>query len=155
MISAQTLRFFPLFSNLPDDILEQVSKISHLIHIKSREYLFEEGQTAKYLYLVQTGSISLNLAVPRSDGGVFVQEMDPMKKGELVGWSAIIGPQEYNFGVVANTPATLVRVDGAGLKQIMHDHPRLGYDLLYKIADVIRERLEMKCMQLLSLVDSF
>ncbi len=40
------------------------------------------------------------------------------------------------------------------MKQIMKDHPIEGYEMLYKIADVIRERLEMKCMQLLSMVEA-
>ena len=151
MISNQTLRFFPLFSTLPDEIIEKVSRISHLVQIEPGEYLFEEDDPAHYLYLVQKGSISLNLAVPNKAGDTFVMEMDPMKKGELVGWSAIVGPGEYKFGVIANTPTNLIQIDGSELKQIMHDYPEIGYQILYKIADVIRERLEMKCMQLLSM----
>lgn len=153
MISVQTLKFYPLFSTLSPEVLEKVSKISHMVYLEPGEYLFEEGQTAEHLYLVDSGSISLNLKVPNKEGVEFVQEMDPMKKGELVGWSAIIGPGDYKFGVVANTIAMLIEVDGSSLKKIMKDHPEEGYDLLYKIADVIRERLEMKCMQLLSMVE--
>lgn len=153
MISVQTLQFYPLFSSLSPEVLEKISKISHIINLEQGDYLFEEGDTAEYLYLVDSGSISLNLKVPNRDGVEFVQEMDPMKRGEMVGWSAIVGPGDYKFGVVANTASMLIEVDGAGLKQIMKDHPMQGYDILYRIADVIRERLEMKCMQLLSLVD--
>ncbi len=74
-----------------------------MVYLEPREYLFEEGQTAKNLYLVDSGSISLNLKVPNRDGIEFVQEMDPMKRGEMVGWSAVVGPGDYKFGVVANT----------------------------------------------------
>ncbi|MFN2145103.1 MAG: Crp/Fnr family transcriptional regulator [Anaerolineales bacterium] len=154
MISVQTLQFYPLFSSLTPEVLEKVSRISRMVTLEPREYLFEEGQTARHLYLVDSGSISLNLKVPNRDGIEFVQEMDPMKRGEMVGWSAIVGTGDYKFGVVANTNALLIEIDGAGLKQIMKDHPRQGYDMLYKIADVIRERLEMKCMQLLSMVEA-
>jgi CRP-like cAMP-binding protein len=154
MISVQTLQFYPLFASLTPEVLEKISKISRMVYLEPREYLFEEGQTAEHLYLVDSGSISLNLKVPNREGVEFVQEMDPMKRGEMVGWSAVVGPGDYKFGVVANTAAILIEVDGAELKQIMKDHPRQGYKILYKIADVIRERLEMKCMQLLSMVEA-
>ncbi|MBN2045958.1 MAG: cyclic nucleotide-binding domain-containing protein [Anaerolineales bacterium] len=153
MISVQTLKFYPLFSSLSPEVLEKISKISHIVYLEPGDVLFEEGQTAEYLYVVDSGSISLNLKVPNREGVEFVQEMDPMKKGEMVGWSAVVGPGDYKFGVVANTAAMLIRVNGAGLKKIMNEHIEDGYQLLYKIADVIRERLEMKCMQLLSMVE--
>jgi CRP-like cAMP-binding protein len=151
MISTQTLQFFPLFVNLPTELLEKISHNSHEVKLQPAEYLFEEGEEAKYLYLVKTGSVSLTLKVPDVHGKEFIREMDPMKKGELIGWSSIIGDGYYYFGVVANTPVSLVRVDAKTLKQMMQDHPKEGYQILYQIADVIRDRLEMKCMQLLSL----
>ena len=151
MISVEELKFFPFFSNLNPALLGEVAKISREVSLESREYLFEEDQPAEYLYLVKTGSLSLNMKVPASDGKEYVKELDPMQKGELVGWSSIIGKGYYYFSVVANTPVTLLQVESKGLKRIMQNNPETGYDLIYKIADVIRERLEMKCMQLLSL----
>ncbi len=151
MISAQSLQFFPLFAKLPPHLIEQISKHSHEVKLQAGEYLFEEGQKAKYFYVVKTGSVSLTLKFPDKTGIEFDRELDPMNRGELLGWSSIIGPGYYYFGVVANTPVSLIRIDAKILKQLMHDHPKEGYMILYEIADVIRDRLEMKCIQLLSM----
>lgn len=151
MISIQSLQFFPLFAKLPTHLIEQISKHSHEVKLRTGEFLFEEGEEAKYLYVVKKGSVSLTLKLPDKTGIEFDREMDPMNKGELLGWSSIIGPGYYYFGVVANTPVSLIRIDAKILKQLMHDHPKEGYMILYEIADVIRDRLEMKCIQLLSM----
>ena len=154
MISTQSLQFFPIFSKLPLNLIEQISKHSHEVKLQPGEYLFEEGQEAIYLYVIKTGSVSLTLKFPDTTGVEFDRELDPINKGELLGWSSIIGPGYYYFGVVANTPVSLIQVDGKVLKQLIHDHPQEGCMILYEIADVIRDRLEMKSIQLLSIQPS-
>lgn len=151
MVSIETLKFFPLLNRLSEEHLIELAQMSKRISIDTDEWLLEEGDDADWLYLLMEGSISLTLGLPQSDGGMHHQRGEPMNKGELVGWSSVVGAGSYKFGAMANEPSTLIRLDGEVLRQFIVDNPEAGVHILYKIAEVIGERLEFKCTQVLSL----
>lgn len=155
MISPQTLQFYPLFSRLSGEMLTIVSKLCQEISIERDEWLFEEGSEATDIYLIKEGSLSLTLELPIKDGGEQNnQRSSPMKNGELLGWSAVVGSGLYKFGAIANESSKLIQMDGDKLKEFMTGHPEYGYHILYTIAEVIGERLEFKSIQLLSLAET-
>ena len=154
MISPQTLQFYPLFSRLNAEMLNIVTQFCNEISIDRDEWLFEEGSEAIQLDLIKAGSLALTLHLPQKEGGEHIQRSSAMKRGELLGWSAVVGSGLYKFGAIANEPSTLIKIDGSKLKAFMADHPEYGYPMLKTIAEVIGERLEFKSIQLLSLAET-
>lgn len=154
MISIQTLQFFPLLNHLDHQRLNIAARFCNEVHKLTNEWLFEEGEEAEYLYLLKEGSVSLTLSIPQREGGENVQRSSSLDKGAMLGWSAIIEPHIYKFGAVANKPTTLIQIDGYQMKQFIVDYPDSGIYILYKISQVIAERLEFSCIQLLSINES-
>ena len=126
MISIQALQFFPLLNHLSTEHLNQISKICNKVSLDADDWLLEEGGDAANLYLLTEGSISLTLSLPLEEGGEHLQRSSPLKPGDLIGWSAVIGHDTYKFGAIANEASTLIRIDDSQLRQFIVDYPESG-----------------------------
>ena len=83
-VTPSDLERVPLFADLPSDDLAILSSAASRRVLADGEALFEQGQPARNLYVVQRGSLVLRA---EDDGGsVIVESLGP---GDIVGWSAM------------------------------------------------------------------
>lgn len=152
MISPEILRRYSLFSGQSIYMLEEIAMLSQELSLESDEWLFREGDPARKLYIIVDGAISLSMTIHLNGSKERIQKMSSIGSGELVGWSSLLLANYYRFGAQASKKTQLVEISGEGLGELLDDNPRYGYLLIKKIAEIIAERLESKCTQLLSLV---
>ncbi len=152
MISPETLRRYSLFAGQSQYMLEEIALLSREISLEPGEWLFREKEPAQRFYLILEGAISLTMTIHLNGPGEHIQKMSSIGRGEILGWSSLLRLNYYRFGAQAKRKTRLVEIDGEGLKELLDDNPNYGYLLVKKIAEVITERLEFKCTQLLSLV---
>lgn len=152
MISPERLRFYPLFAGQSHYMLGEIAMISKEVVMEAGDWLFEEGEEAAKLLIVVEGGISLTMYLHLNGEGQHIATTSPFEKGELVGWSSLVKPYVYRFGAKAAKKCRLIEIDAKPLRELLDDNPELGYLLMKNISEVIGERLEFKCIQLLSLV---
>ncbi|MBN2148132.1 MAG: cyclic nucleotide-binding domain-containing protein [Anaerolineales bacterium] len=152
MISPETLRFYQLFFNQDAETLKQIAMLAEKKEVKAGQQLFFEGEVAKNLFLVLDGSVVLTMNMG-SKGDQKVQELEPLAKGEIVGWSSIVAPHIYKMGAYAAQDAHLIVFDGEKLRILFDNNPSYGYYFMKKMAEVIGERLISKCAQIISITD--
>lgn len=99
--------------------------------------LFEQGDTADYLYAVITGEVLITYK-PDDAPSITVARVQP---GSIVGWSAAIGSRYYTSAATCITFTQLLRVRGDDLRQLCASHPETGGLILDRLATVIAERL--------------
>ena len=151
MISPETLRFYSLFANQNNEMLMQIAMLANEKKVDSGYQLFFEGEIAKYLYLIRDGSVVLTMNMGEA-GDKRVEELEPISKGEVVGWSSIISPHLYKMGAYTDEASHLLEFDGEKLRELFDNNPSFGYFFVKNLAEVIGERLISKCVQLMSLV---
>ncbi len=152
MVSPELLRRYPLFAGQSPYMLEEIAMISNEVHKSKDEWLFHENEEANKLYLVLEGAISLTLQVYTENQVQHLASTSSIGKGELVGWSSIIPPNQYKLGARAVKDCTLLEIEAAPLRQLLNDNPEYGYHFLQQIAEVVSERFTMVTIQLLSMV---
>lgn len=152
MISTETLRRYSLFAGQSPYMLEEIAMLSNETHLKPGEWLFHEGDPALKFFMILDGAISLAMTIHLDGPEERVQKMSSIGEGEMLGWSSLLRSNHYRFGAQANKETKLVEISGGGLNELLDDNPQYGYLLIRKITEVIAERLESKCTQLLSLV---
>ena len=99
--------------------------------------LFEQGDRAKYLFIVVSGDVTV-LYKPEDAPSITLTSVQP---GGVVGWSAVLGNRFYTSGAVCSTYSQILRVSGGDLRTICEDYPDLGILILERLASVIAERL--------------
>ncbi len=151
MISPETLRFFPFFAGQNDYMLKEIAFLSEEITIETDEWLFKQGDPAFYFYVILEGGVSLALVLDLNGNGLHIEKLGSLSRGEILGWSSMVAPFVYTIGAQATRRTKLIKIEAGGLRQLLEDNPKHGYYLMKNLTEIIGERLDYKCIQLLSL----
>jgi CRP-like cAMP-binding protein len=146
MIAASKLGFFPLFADQNTEMLQAIARLANEKEVDAGTQLFLEGDPAKSLFLVEEGSIMLTMTM-----GAGIEKLEPLGKGEVVGWSSIVKPHVYKLGAHAKQRSRLLVFNGEQLRLLFDQNPSAGYYFMCRLAEVIGDRLVSKYVQIMSL----
>ena len=135
----------PFFQGLPALDIEVLTGCASNVVYKEGEVICRAGDDANQFFLIRHGRIALELPVP-GRGQVVLQTVGT---GEVVGWSWLIPPYQWRFDVRAIELVRAIVLDGKCLRGKCEENPRLGYELLKRVAQVFAERLLATRLQLL------
>ncbi|MBN1538278.1 MAG: cyclic nucleotide-binding domain-containing protein [Anaerolineales bacterium] len=151
MISPETLRFYSLFAKQDSSMLTKIAMLSQELEYETDHQIFLEGEVAKTLYLILEGSVVLTMNMGEV-GEQNIEELEPLSKGEVIGWSSMVKPHIYKMGAYTNQKSRLIAFDGEKLHELFDNNPEYGYYFFQRLSEVIGARLISKCVQLMSLV---
>lgn len=135
----------PFFQGLPPDDIALLTGCASNVVFKAGEVIRREGDAANEFFVIRQGKVALELYLPER-GQVVLQTVGA---GEIFGWSWLIPPHEWRFDARALELTRVLALDGKCLRQKFDAHPRLGYALLQRVAQVFAERLLAARLQLL------
>ncbi len=111
------------------------------------ERLFDEGGRADRFWLIEDGSIALDMRVPgRGD-----QVVETLGSGTVLGWSWRHPPYRWHFGAAARLATTAIEFDAPAVRRRCDADPAFGYAALRSFTPVITERLQATRLRLLDL----
>ncbi len=137
MVEAAELRECELFAELDDKQLAQLATMASFQRIEADRDIFVEDQEAPTLYLVLTGRVAIRMRGRRGQQVV----VDELQRGELFGWSAVLGDHPFTAGARTISDATLVAFDGERLRDALVANPVLGYRVMSIVAGIVSSRL--------------
>jgi len=152
MITPRTLKWYPLFAELNDYMLNEISLISREIELEEGDWLFDEEAEADKFYIVIEGEIALTTRIFVKDEVRDIEATDPVGAKEVLGWSSLIKPHRYTLGGRARKKSRLIEIEAAPFRELLDDNPEHGYLIIKKVSEVIGDRLIGKCIQFLSVI---
>jgi CRP/FNR family transcriptional regulator, cyclic AMP receptor protein len=102
------------------------------------ELLGHEGLPANVFYLIQSGVVALETQQSGGQGVVRIQTVGP---GEVIGWSWLVPPYQWQFDARAVEAVRGLAFDAAWLRDQCEQDHELGYHLLKALVSVIANRL--------------
>ena len=110
------------------------------------EIIFYKGDPANRFYLIEQGRVSLES--PRRDQApVVVQVIGP---GDVLGWSWIFPPYDWQFDARAVEPTTAIFFYGTRLREQCDEDHDFGFEMMKRMTQVVIHRLQATRKQLLS-----
>ena len=137
----------PFFAALTDAQLVALSEDAITETFTAGQRLFDEGGIADMFWLIEHGSIALDMRVP-GRGDQIVETLGP---GTVLGWSWLHPPYRWHFGAVARLATTAIAFDAASVRRRCDADPAFGYAMLRSFTPVITERLQATRLRLLDL----
>ena len=125
------------FSEFSDDVLKFLCECSSTREIKKGQILFRQGENADKFYIVRSGRISIQM--PAIMGPTL--EIQSVDEGQILGWSWLISPYQWNFQTKAEEDSELLQFDGVAILARCEQEPKFGYELLKKFAGLMSVRL--------------
>lgn len=131
-----------LLAGLDPNHLEKISTFCRGDNYKKDAIIFDEGQEAAELYLLQSGRVALEMQVqPVPEGPVIPTALEIISKGECFGWSALAEPRFYTLTARCMTNSTVLTISGRTLRDAMADDPFMGYQIMGRLTDIVSRRL--------------
>jgi len=137
----------PFFAALTDTQRAVLAEDGITAAFTAGERLFGEGGIADRFWLIEDGSIALDMRVP-GRGDQIVETLGP---GTVLGWSWLHPPYRWHFGAVARLATTAIAFDAASVRRRCDADPAFGYAALRLFTSVITERLQATRLRLLDL----
>jgi CRP/FNR family cyclic AMP-dependent transcriptional regulator len=140
----------PFFASLPPELLEQLCAHAEPVRYDIGERLFADGGVADRFWLLESGTVALDLHVPgRGD-----QVIETIGAGTVLGWSWLQPPYRWQFGAATRDPLTAIAFDAVAVRRRCDADSQLGYAVLRLFTPVIVERLQAARLRLLDLWDT-
>jgi CRP/FNR family cyclic AMP-dependent transcriptional regulator len=124
------------FSGLsPSDLRLLAALFAHQTWVAGT-VVFEQGDSADFLYLVVMGDIALRY---KPDDGP-VMTLTHVQPGGIFGWSAAMGNPAYTSGAVCTRDSQILRISGADLRTLCDKNPEFGRVILERLSAIIATR---------------
>lgn len=137
---------YPLLVDLKPEFLMKLFEIAEERSFETNEIIFGEGAQSKFLFLIATGQIALEIS--SAGKNIVVQTLGA---GDAMGWSAITELAKTHFQARALNPVRAIAFDGARLViAFEYDHD-LGYEMMKRLLKLLTGRLDSTRMQLIDM----
>jgi CRP/FNR family transcriptional regulator, cyclic AMP receptor protein len=143
----ESLGEYPFLDELPDSWLDRLAELGDRVTYPAGLRLFSEGGHAEHFWLVNSGSVGLDLHVP-GRGHVLIDTVHP---GSVLGWSWLFPPYRWHFGAVAARQVHAIQFSGVRVMALCRDNPVDGMDLMRRFVGVVVDRLQATRLRLLDL----
>ncbi|MEU4159267.1 cyclic nucleotide-binding domain-containing protein [Actinoplanes sp. NPDC026670] len=124
-------------ADLPAAWLHRWARAGRPVFRASRERLFAAGESATRFWLINSGAVVLDFAVP-GRGDIVVERL---RQGSVVGWSWLMPPYRWRFGAVVAEDMHAIEFDAAMVRDMIADDAELGRDLNARFLTVVADRL--------------
>lgn len=135
MVTAQELKQIFLFKDVPDPLLKRVAEAAEVVTFAAGEPIIAEGQPAKALYLVRSGTVRATregLAQPVTLG-----------TGQSFGQMSLLDGGPAGMTAVAVERVDAIALDPSRLAEMAARDPRLGLELFRAVAKSLAGRLRL------------
>lgn len=132
---------------LPPDLIERLANGSKVQRTAAGQILFREGSDNDNFYLIRSGRIALEMAVP-GRGRIRILTVGP---GDMVGWSSLLVRGRMTATAIAVEETELVVAAGEDLRNLCQTNHEFGFYLMQRMADALSRRLVATRLQLLDL----
>ena len=143
----QYLPDHPFFAGLDAGALALVAGCATNVSFAAGDFLFREGEPADQFFVVRRGRVAIEVHGPAA--GTMV--VDTVDAGDVVGWSWLVPPYRWLFDARAVEATGAVAFDGRCLRGKCEEDPRLGYELMKLVTQVMFSRLVATRVRLLDL----
>ena len=136
------LRMSQLFSELTDDELDEMVKLCHEETYEAGTTIFNEGEVANELYIVEDGRVVLEMTIRLGPGSGRQGAIDVVTKGQVFGWSAIAEAHTLTMSARCVEKTKVIALDGPGLWRLLEKNCDLGYKVTKRLIDIVSSRLK-------------
>jgi CRP-like cAMP-binding protein len=112
------------------------------IRLSAGQVLFNLGDAAQSLFVVERGRIALTLPMTLRDKeqDVLIEERSP---GQSLGWSALVPPHRFTLKAAAAVDTEVLALPRAALFDHFAAHPAVGYAAMRNLGAVVGHRLQV------------
>ena len=128
-----------IFDDLSSRQLSKLHRIIHVRRFEESEIVFRQGDPGVGMYLVREGQIVIYTEHP----DMTRHKITDMKKGDFFGEIALLNDSPRSATAIASRKSTLLGLFRPDLLSLMESDPKLGLRFIYRLSQIVAERLRL------------
>ncbi len=138
MVSPDWLKKTELFETLKESQLTALLSRSSVESCTEGKTIFRQGEEATRLYVLIEGTVDLTVKA-QEQIDFMTSKID--KEGAVFGTPSLMEPFRYNVTATCPKPAKVLFIEAAHLKKMMEEDPKMGMEIMRKLASIYFNRL--------------
>jgi CRP-like cAMP-binding protein len=138
MVSAEWLKKTELFGSLKESHLDALLSQSSIESFTEGKIIFRQGEEAIHLYILIEGAIDLTV---KAQEQIDFMTSTIEKEGAIFGTPSLMEPFRYNVTATCLKPTKVLAIEAGQLKRMMEDDPKMGMEIMKKLASIYFKRL--------------
>ncbi len=141
-VSKLILNNFSLLRSLPDDLLENLGKQSHLVEVPRRKVVMEKNQTAHSLGLLVDGRLQgVDMTLDGREAGLYF-----IGPNDFFGELSVIDQQPATEFVISVTPSRFFMIPSITIRQLIEQSPQIATTINMRLARRLRESMHQRTL---------
>jgi CRP-like cAMP-binding protein len=128
------LKYVPIFSELPDDAIERISKIGYVKNFDKESIILMEDEDGSAMFFIIEGKVKISRI--STDGKEVI--LSVLGKSEFFGEMAILDGLSRSATVVALEPSKLFIIHRNEFLELLTKHPEISIPLLQELTSRLR-----------------
>jgi CRP-like cAMP-binding protein len=165
MPSKDLLARFSFFSDIDQNILEDITKECEVLEFKPEDIIFRVDEPASHFYGLLEGEVELSLVfkdrVLKTDieyeeaiQASMVDEekqivVDIVRAGQVFGWASLAGIGRRTVTAQCSEASRVVSIPADELQAMFDKNHSLGYTFMKRLSDIIAKRLQNRTDKLI------
>ena len=125
----------PLFEGIDADVVRQISQASSARIFNKGDTIFEKGNPARFLYILEQGEIEL---VDKSRDGNSINLTDP---GAVFGWSSLAESGVYTSTAVCRSETSAQCIAKSDIEPVLNQNPKAAVALYQRLGELLTKRM--------------
>ncbi len=138
MVSAEWLKKTELFGSLKESHLDAILSPSSVESFSEGKTIFRQGDEAIRLYVLIEGAIDLTV---KAQEQIDFMTSTIEREGAVFGTPSLMEPFRYNVTATCLRPTRVLVIEAGHLKKMMEDDPKMGMEIMKKLASIYFNRL--------------
>jgi CRP/FNR family transcriptional regulator, cyclic AMP receptor protein len=140
----------PFLDGVAPKYLAMLADCASLRRFSSHQHIFQEGGEADHFYLILSGKVIVETAVPHCG----ILPIETLEAGEALGWSWLFPPYQWCFTAMTAAPTDVISFSAPFLRQQAERNVEFANELLRRLAKTLIQRLQFTRQGLVQLYTS-
>lgn len=127
-----------LLTALPQPQRQSLMTLAQEVSFPEDFRIFEAGGTADRFWVIRSGAVTLTQQVTAQQRVTVAG----LGSGDLLGWSWLFPPYQWDFGAEAFSPVRAYEFEAAAVLRLCEEDQQLGMILVRTVAEILAHRLE-------------
>lgn len=152
MVSPEWLKKTELFETLRESQLDALLSRSSVESFTEGKTIFRQEEEATRLYVLIQGAVDLTV---KAQEQVDFMTSKIEKEGAVFGTPSLMEPFRYNVTATCLMPSKVLLIEADHLKRMMEEDPKMGMEIMRKLASIYFNRLNELRLGVSNLVKFF
>jgi signal transduction histidine kinase len=131
-----------LFRDLEEECLSGIARVARREFFPAGHILFRAGEPATTAYLVEEGSVAIDIDVKFGMQTRRTATIEMVSRGHIAGWSAVASAKEYSATARCIEDTCAYAIDGDSFRGLFRADTGLGYTVMRRLVGLVRSRAD-------------